>query len=218
MRLRGTSGFEALGRSGPLGYIWGRRCYNLTGRGFAALAGMRELRAGVSCRNVETGDYRGCRGLGRSRSLCRWMFRTQVPACGKVRRAGDAALHVLSGDDGRGYRAYRGDGAEIVSELGDADYGWESGDAGRDEIAGTFARCYSCAGITDAGLARVADLPRLRDVDLEKLPNVTREGAGIFPGHVRGELFGSNAEMITIISAWRDAPGPREGQKSTLSS
>ena len=32
-------GFEALGRSQTLEYIWGRECPNLSGRGFVALAG-----------------------------------------------------------------------------------------------------------------------------------------------------------------------------------
>src|SRR5580704_14056472 len=84
-----------------------------------------------------------------------------VPACGKVRGAGDAALHVLSGDDGRGYGAYRGAGAEVVSELGDADYGRESGDAGRDEVAGTFALLfvrgdYGCGPRAGGGSAAAA--------------------------------------------------------------
>ena len=41
------------------------------------------------------------------------------------------------------------------------------------------------AGITDAGIAALAGLPRLREVDLESLPNVTRTGASVFPAHVR---------------------------------
>jgi hypothetical protein len=42
-----------------------------------------------------------------------------------------------------------------------------------------------CAGITNAGVAALAKLPRLREVVLEGLPLTTPEGAGVFPAHVR---------------------------------
>src|SRR5262249_20173909 len=40
----GDEGFVALSRSQTIEYIWGRRCYNLQGRGFVALAAMPALR------------------------------------------------------------------------------------------------------------------------------------------------------------------------------
>lgn len=47
-------GFVALGRSGSIEYIWGRRCHNLRRRGFLALSQMPALRAlSVSCLNVD---------------------------------------------------------------------------------------------------------------------------------------------------------------------
>src|SRR5262249_11620466 len=50
----GDEGFDALGRSRSLEYLWGRRCYNLRSRGFAALASIPTLRAlSVSCKNVD---------------------------------------------------------------------------------------------------------------------------------------------------------------------
>src|SRR5215831_4729901 len=54
----GTSddGFLALSRSRTLEYLWGRRCYGLTGRGFSAIARMPALRGlSVSCKNVDDG-------------------------------------------------------------------------------------------------------------------------------------------------------------------
>lgn len=50
----GDEGFVALSRSRSIEYIWGRRCHNLRTRGFAALANMPALRGlSVSCLNVE---------------------------------------------------------------------------------------------------------------------------------------------------------------------
>jgi hypothetical protein len=48
---------------------------------------------------------------------------------------------------------------------------------------GPDARLWSCAGVTDAGLKVLARLPRLREVDLQGLPNVTLEGTAMFPAH-----------------------------------
>src|SRR5512146_942492 len=54
--VAGDDGFVALGLSQSIEYIWGRRCYNLRGRGFSALASMPALRGlSVSCRNVDDG-------------------------------------------------------------------------------------------------------------------------------------------------------------------
>ena len=41
--VAGDDGFVALSRSQSIEQIWGRRCYNLRGRGFAALAAMPAL-------------------------------------------------------------------------------------------------------------------------------------------------------------------------------
>jgi len=46
-----------------------------------------------------------------------------------------------------------------------------------------------CAGITNAGLAFLATLPRLRKIRLEGSPQVTREGAAVFPANVRGNYW-----------------------------
>jgi len=47
---------------------------------------------------------------------------------------------------------------------------------------------YDCADVTDAGLAALAELPRLREVVIEFLPQITPEGLAVFPLHVRVNL------------------------------
>jgi hypothetical protein len=44
---------------------------------------------------------------------------------------------------------------------------------------------YECSGVSDAGLVFLAGLPRLRDVHLDGLPQVTLDGTRVFPGRVR---------------------------------
>ena len=52
--VAGDDGFVALSRSQSIERIWGRRCHNLRGRGFRALANMPRLRGlSVSCLNVD---------------------------------------------------------------------------------------------------------------------------------------------------------------------
>jgi hypothetical protein len=46
---------------------------------------------------------------------------------------------------------------------------------------------YETKAVTDSGLAWLADLPRLREIHLSGLPNVTFAGTGVFPAHVRVE-------------------------------
>jgi hypothetical protein len=44
---------------------------------------------------------------------------------------------------------------------------------------------WQCAGLTNAGAAHLAGLPRLREISFDGLPNVTREAVALFPAHVR---------------------------------
>jgi hypothetical protein len=46
---------------------------------------------------------------------------------------------------------------------------------------------FETKGITDTGLAHLAGLPRLRELQLSGLPNVTFAGTQVFPAHVRVE-------------------------------
>jgi hypothetical protein len=49
---------------------------------------------------------------------------------------------------------------------------------------------WQCAGITDAGVADLASLARLREIVLSGLPNVTRDSAALFPARVRVNYSG----------------------------
>jgi hypothetical protein len=44
---------------------------------------------------------------------------------------------------------------------------------------------WQTAGVTDAGVAHLASLPRLREVAISGVPRVTRQGVSIFPPRVR---------------------------------
>jgi hypothetical protein len=44
---------------------------------------------------------------------------------------------------------------------------------------------YETRQVTDAGLLHLTTLPRLREIHLSGLPNVTFAGAGVFPANVR---------------------------------
>ena len=44
---------------------------------------------------------------------------------------------------------------------------------------------YECNGVTDAGVAFLAGLPNLREVNLDSLPGVTFDGTQVFPARVR---------------------------------
>ncbi|HWO02275.1 MAG TPA: ankyrin repeat domain-containing protein, partial [Blastocatellia bacterium] len=185
--VAGDDGFTALSSSQTIEYIWGRRCYNLTGRGFAALARMPALRGlSVSCKNV---DDAGLSALPRFAALKEFMpmdvpddgFRhvgqcEQLEAleCMYCKEMADAATEHIAGLSVlKSYRV------------------WSTRITDRSlEILGRMSSLerllfHDCAGITDAGLAYVAGLPRLGEVELEGLLNVTPEGAAVFPAHVR---------------------------------
>jgi hypothetical protein len=49
---------------------------------------------------------------------------------------------------------------------------------------------WQCAGVTDAGVTDLARLPRLREIVLSGLPNVTRDAAALFPASVRVNYSG----------------------------
>jgi hypothetical protein len=180
-------GFIALSRSPTLAYIWGRECPNLTGRGFGALAALPSLRGlGVSCKRVEDAALSA---LPRCLSLVELMpmdvsdhgFR-HVGACENLetlwcmycRETGDVATaHIASLSKLKKY--YAGN-----TRITDASL----------EILGRMSSLewmefWHSAGITDAGIAHLATLPRLREISVSGAPKVTRAGMEVFPPTVR---------------------------------
>ena len=185
-------GFAALSRSQTIEYIWGRECPNLTGRGFAALASMPALRGiAVSCKNVDDASLStlprfpalrelmpmdvpdaGFRHVGRCEDL-------EGLWCMYCRDTGDAATEHIGGFT-RLKTYYAGQDPDHRSEPG------YSGPHGLARTPRTLAMCR----LTDAGIAHVAALPRLREITLDGLPNVTREAVALFPAHVRVSYSG----------------------------
>jgi hypothetical protein len=180
------AGFGVLSRSQSIEYIWGRECPNLGTQGFVALAAMPALRGlAVSCKSV--GDDAlaslprfpalrelmpmdvqddGFRHVGRCDALealwCMYCRDTTDLATGHV--AGLSRLTTY----------YAGQTKITDRSL---------------ETLGTMTslervRLWNTPGVTNAGIAALARLPRLREVGLEMLSGVTREAAALFPPHV----------------------------------
>lgn len=180
-------GFVALSRSKTIEHIWGRECPNLGSRGFTALANMPALRGlAVSCKNVDDAalatlprfpklqylmpmDVKddGFRHVGQCRQLdSLW--------CMYCRDSGDKAtehirhLPLL--------RYYYG-GSTLITDRS-------------LEILGRMPTLeklefWECVGISDAGIARLTTLPRLKEISLSGSPKVTKEGMALFPASVR---------------------------------
>ena len=183
----GDDGFTALGRSGSLEYLWGRRCHNLGTRGFTALAEIPTLRSlSVSCLNV---GEDGLATLGRFPALRELMpmdVRDEgyryVAECGQLeslvlmycRDTGDQATEWISRLPVlRKYFASYTRATDRTPEL-------LSGMSSLEEV--TFD---SCAQLTDAGVMALARLPALRSVGLSGMPRVTRAVLAAFPESVR---------------------------------
>jgi len=180
-------GFAALARSRTLEYLWGRECPNLTGRGFAALSGMPALRGlAVSCKRV---DDEALSLLPRFPSLTDLMpmdvpdegFR-HVGRCERLeglwcmycRDTTDASTeHVAGLSRVKTYYAGKTQitdrSLEILSRMSSLEH----------------LMFWEVAGITDAGLAPLARLPRLREISVEGSAQVTAQGMKVFPAGVR---------------------------------
>jgi len=190
--VAGDSGFAALSRSQTLEYFWGRNCPNLTGRGFAALASMPALRGiAVSCRNVDDAALStlprfpalreimpmdvsdaGFRHIGRCEHL-------EALWCMYCQDTGDAATEQIAGLS-RLKTYYAG-----KTRITDRSLEILSGMASLECL-----EFWQCAGLTDAGIVRLAALPRLREISLAGLPNVTREAIAPFPASIRVSYSG----------------------------
>jgi hypothetical protein len=171
----GDEGFAALSRSPSIEYIWGRRCHNLRGRGFRALAKMPALRGlSVSCLNVDDDAVAWLPSFPALREL----MPMDVPDAGYrhigrcarlealilmyCRDTTDAATEQIAGLDNLLYYF------NSYTLITDRTPQLLSGMDGLERI--TFDTCH---GLTNAGVASLARLPRLRELRVS--------GSGVTP-------------------------------------
>ena len=182
--VAGDEAFVALSRSRSIEYIWGRRCHNLRRRGFAALANMPALRGlSVSCLNV---DDAGVSLLPEFPAL-KELMPMDVPDAGyrhigKCERLESLVLMYC--------RDTTDAATEHITRLPNLSYYFNSYTtitdrtpellAGMDSLERvTFDTCH---GLTNAGVARLARLPRLRELHVSG-KRITAELADAFaPG------------------------------------
>jgi hypothetical protein len=182
------AGFAALSGSRTLEFLWGRDCPNLTGRGFAAMSRMPALRGlGVSCKQVDDAALatlpefpaltqfmpmdvtdEGFRHVGACRGLTDlW--------CMYCRETGDRATEHIAGLGLQSYYAGKtlitDRSCEILARMTTLE---------RVELQET-------AGVTNAGIAALATLPRLRKFSIGGARGVSRESMSAFPASVRVE-------------------------------
>jgi Leucine Rich Repeat (LRR) protein len=162
----GDDGFVALSRSPSIEYIWGRRCHNLRRRGFLALANMPALRGlSVSCLNV---DDVGVSALPTFPAL-KELMPMDVPDAGYRHIGNCRQLESL-------ILMYCRDTTDAATEhitgLGKLSYYFNSYTTITDRTAELLSGMDSleritfdaCHGLTNAGVARLARLPRLREL------------------------------------------------------
>jgi hypothetical protein len=183
--VAGDDGFVALSRSRSIEYIWGRRCHNLRRRGFVALADMPALRSlSVSCLNV---DDAGVSALPRFPAL-RELMPMDVPDAGyrHIGRCTELDSLVLM---------YCRDTTDVATGhlvgLPKLRSYFNSYTAITDRTPQLLSRidslervCFSaCHQLTNAGVAALARLPRLQEIDVSGI-RLTAELKASFPSHV----------------------------------
>jgi Leucine Rich Repeat (LRR) protein len=185
--VAGDDGFAALSRSRSIEYIWGRRCYNLGGRGFSALASMPALRGlSLSCKNV---DDDGLSALPRFPAL-RELMPMDVPDDGfrHVGRCERLESLVLM------YCRDTGDLAtQHIATLPHLKKYFASYTRITDRSLAILATMTSLEqielsgvpGVTNDGVALLAGLPRLRELRLSGMQSLTRDSVAGFPPRVR---------------------------------
>ena len=183
----GDDGFVALSKSQSIEFIWGRRCYRLRRRGFQALANMPALRGlSVSCKNVDDEGIAALPSFPALRELmpmdvpdegyrhigkCTELDRLILMYC---RDTGDVATsHIVGLPRLRKYFASYTRITDHTPEL-------LSTIASLEEI-----ELNGCPGVTNAGVAAFARMPRLSELRLAGMQNVTRDALAGFPPRIK---------------------------------
>jgi hypothetical protein len=179
-------GFEALAHAQTLEAFWGRECPNFGSRGFLAFSRLPSLRVlGIGCAKVEDAALSTLPQFPSLMDLTPIGFSDDgfrhIGGCGRLERltcmycrsTTDAATEHVAALQLRYY--YAG-----LTQITDRSL----------EILGAMSsleqvELYECQGVTDAGIRRLAHLPRLREVSLSHLPRVTHSGIQAFPPHVQ---------------------------------
>jgi hypothetical protein len=184
--VTGDDGWVSLSASRTLEYIWGRRCYGLGDRGFAALSTMPALRAlSVSCKNVSDAALE----LLPKFAALEELMPMDIPDegyrhIGKCERLRSLVLMYCRDTTDRA--------TEHIASLPNLEKYFASYTFATDRTPEILAGIASLEtvgltgipGITNAGIAALARLPRLRDLDLGGLRNVTPEVVTLFSPHV----------------------------------
>jgi hypothetical protein len=183
--VAGDDGFVALSKSQSLERIWGRRCHNLRRRGFMALANMPALQGlSVSCLNV---DDVGVSALPAFPSL-EELMPMDIPDAGYEhiakceRRESLVLMYCRDTTDAA---------TEHIVSLPKLSYYFNSYTtitdrtpellSGMDSLERiTFDACHN---LTNAGIARLARLPRLRELRVSGR-GMTSDVAGAFQAGV----------------------------------
>ncbi|HUE89101.1 MAG TPA: ankyrin repeat domain-containing protein [Vicinamibacterales bacterium] len=179
-------GFRALSASRTLEFLWGRECPNLTGRGFVALSSMPSLTGlGVSCKQVDDASLASLARFPALRELmpmdvqddgfryvgeCRQLEHLWCMYC---RDTTDAATRHIAGLSA--LKTYYAGKTQIT----DVSLTILSGLTSLERL--TF---WETAGISNTGVALLARLPRLQELSLEGLPEVTAGVVSAFPPQV----------------------------------
>jgi len=181
------AGYRALSRSQTLEYMWGRECTGLRNDGFAALSAMPALRGfALSLAQVDDAALSTLPRFPALRELVPMdvtddSFR-HIGACEHLehlwcmycRETGDAATEHLS--DLKKLKSYYAGHTRIT-----------------DRSLELLSRIDSleklefwhCLSLTNAGAAKLAALPNLRELTIDGSPGVTRDVVDLFPAHVR---------------------------------
>lgn len=186
----GDDGFVALSASKSIEFIWGRRCHNLQRRGFQALANMPALRGlSVSCKNV---DDEGVAALPHFPAL-RELMPMDVPdegyrhigKCTELdrlilmycRETGDVATsHIVNLPKLTRYFASYTKITDRTPELLSTIPSLED------------VELQSCPGVTNAGIAALGRLPRLRRLHLSGMQNATADSIADVPRNVDAQF------------------------------